>query len=269
MSLLSRQAPGGAAAAALSCTHHCSLNFTHPNPPLFSRHRRPPEFPTTSTARLPKPLLPASTESTGRSNTARGGPSAAINDSKEANSITLVGEEDVALEGVIQFEKPGSSTSNLISKWGRVAFLAGGDVLALLLFSAIGRFSHGFPVLDFETLKTADPFVAGWFLSAYFLGGYSEDGRGMNGRSKAITAAFKSWALGIPLAIMIRAVIQGHIPQTNFIFVTMGSTAVLLVGWRALLFSIFSNEKTNKNDDYRRGSPFELFELLTSLVRRW
>lgn len=45
--------------------------------------------------------------------------------------------------------------------FSRVGFLAGGDVLALLLFSAIGRFSHGFPVLDFETLKTADPFVAG------------------------------------------------------------------------------------------------------------
>lgn len=72
---------------------------------------------------------------------------------------------------------------------------------------------------------------------------------------------FKFVPLSWQLAIMIRAVIQGHIPQTNFIFVTMGSTAVLLVGWRALLFSIFSNEKTNKNDDYRRGSPFELFEV--------
>lgn len=42
-----------------------------------------------------------------------------------------------------------------------MALLAAGDVLALLLFSAVGRFSHGFPVLDFETLKTADPFIAG------------------------------------------------------------------------------------------------------------
>lgn len=42
-----------------------------------------------------------------------------------------------------------------------MALLAGGDVLALLLFSAIGRFSHGFDVFDLETLKTADPFMAG------------------------------------------------------------------------------------------------------------
>lgn len=42
-----------------------------------------------------------------------------------------------------------------------MALLAGGDVLALLLFSAIGRFSHGFSVIDIETLRTADPFIAG------------------------------------------------------------------------------------------------------------
>lgn len=42
-----------------------------------------------------------------------------------------------------------------------MALLAGGDVLALLLFSAIGRFSHGFSVVDVETLRTADPFIAG------------------------------------------------------------------------------------------------------------
>ena len=42
-----------------------------------------------------------------------------------------------------------------------MALLAGGDVLALLLFSSIGRFTHGFPVFDFETVRTADPFIAG------------------------------------------------------------------------------------------------------------
>lgn len=52
----------------------------------------------------------------------------------------------------------------------RIALLAGGDVLALLLFAAIGRFSHGFPVFDIETLRTADPFVAGTFKIFSFLG---------------------------------------------------------------------------------------------------
>lgn len=48
-----------------------------------------------------------------------------------------------------------------------MGLLAGGDVLALLTFAAIGRFSHGFPVFDFETLRTADPFIAGTVLHCY------------------------------------------------------------------------------------------------------
>lgn len=178
-----------------------------------------------------------------------------------------MGQESVPLEGVIQFEKPSSASR--LKKWGRVALLAGGDVVALLLFAAIGRFSHGFPVFDLETLRTADPFIAGWFLGAYFLGGYAEDGRGENGLSKAVLSTSKSWAFGIPLGIAIRAVLSSHIPPYNFILVTMGSTAVLLIGWRTLLCSVLPNEESKKSDVYRRGSPFELFELLTSLVRRW
>lgn len=41
----------------------------------------------------------------------------------------------------------------------------------------------------------------GWFLSAYFLGGYADDGRGMNGLSKAVVAATKSWAAGVPVSL--------------------------------------------------------------------
>lgn len=257
------QVPGG----GLS-TQRCSLKsapkFRHPIPPLFS-NRRPKFSPSnnpTIAPKRPKPIT--ATNSDSGSGSTKSKPTTPFNTD---NPITFVGEENVPLEGVIQFEKPNTN-STLINKWGRVALLAGGDVLAILLFSAVGRLSHGFSVFNIETLRTADPFMAGWFLSAYFLGGYGEDGRGMNGQSKAVVAAAKSWSLGIPLGIIIRAASVGHIPATNFILVTMGSTSVLLIGWRALLFSIFTTNK-NKNDVYKRGSPFELFELLTSLIRRW
>lgn len=49
-----------------------------------------------------------------------------------------------------------------------VALLAGGDVAVLLLFSAIGRFSHGFAVFDPDTLRTADPFIAGRGIVMFF-----------------------------------------------------------------------------------------------------
>ncbi|CAA6653479.1 unnamed protein product [Spirodela intermedia] len=183
----------------------------------------------------------------------------------------FVGEKGVPLEGVIQFDRP--RTASRLESWGRVALLAGGDVLFLLVFSAIGRFNHGLPVLDMETLRTADPFIAGWFLGAYFLGGYGDDGKGVNGRPKAVLAAAKAWAAGIPLSdaflgkypfffffpdgLLIRSFALGHTPPVNFVLITMGTTGVLLIGWRALLYTF---SKQARQEERR---------LLTSLVRRW
>ncbi|XP_015690050.2 uncharacterized protein LOC102699675 [Oryza brachyantha] len=208
---------------------------------------------------------------------ARRGPLAAAGEGPSgspaaAEDPVLVGvtDEGVPLEGVIQFDKPGDAAgeSKLVS-YAKLGLLAGGDVLCLLVFSAIGRFSHGLPALDAETFKTADPFIAGWLLSAYLLGGFGDDAKGRNGVGKAVIVAAKSWAVGIPLGLAIRALSSGHIPPTPFILVAMGSTGVLLTGWRALVSLLFSTGQSQQDDVYRRGSPFELFELLTSLVRRW
>ncbi|KAG8051828.1 hypothetical protein GUJ93_ZPchr0001g31610 [Zizania palustris] len=76
----------------------------------------------------------------------------------------LVGVRDdsVPLEGVIQFDKPGnSSTESKLASYAKLGLLANGDVLCLLVFSAIGRFSHGLVAFDPETFKTVDPFIAG------------------------------------------------------------------------------------------------------------
>nr|XP_043615481.1 uncharacterized protein LOC122587390 [Erigeron canadensis] len=255
--------PTGGTTTALSTQTLHPPKFTHPNPPLFSNRR--PKFLSTSSSNhnnLLKSVI-VNADVTNKSKASTG-----FQDSNdEQQRISVVSQENVPLEGVIQFEKP--DTTSRFRKWGHVALLSGGDVLAILMFSAIGRFSHGFSVFDVETLRTADPFIAGWVLSAYFLGGYGDDGRGVNGKTNAITAAVKSWALGIPLGIFIRATSMGHIPPTRFIAVTMGSTALLLIGWRALISNILADDKSKKNDMYKRGSPFELFELLTSLVRRW
>lgn len=63
------------------------------------------------------------------------------------------------------------------------------------------------------------------------------------------------------MGLAIRAATVGHVPPVNFVTVTMGSTAVLLIGWRTLLFSILPDDRKKKNDVYKRGSPFELFEV--------
>jgi len=66
-----------------------------------------------------------------------------------------------------------------------------------------------------------------------------------------------SWQIGIA----IRAAGSGHLPNYSFVFVTLGSTAVLLITFRALLYTIIPVDNSKKSDDYRRGSPFELFEV--------
>ncbi|KAI4963687.1 hypothetical protein ZWY2020_011195 [Hordeum vulgare] len=122
------------------------------------------------------------------------------------------------------------------------------DLLCLLVFSAIRRLSHNLPVLDAETFKTADPFIAGQGnvgCSAYLLGRFGDDANGRNGVRKAVTVAAKSWAVGIP------------------------EVQVLLTAWRALASQVLSAGQSKKDDVYKKGNPFELFELLTSLVRRW
>ncbi|KZV54519.1 hypothetical protein F511_01317 [Dorcoceras hygrometricum] len=250
------QAAGGGGGALLSSTHQSSLKFANPIPPLFSKNRR-----NFSVSRRLKPLTLANAaeSSNGAAATKTASSTTTPVNDEGPSSIASVGQESVPLEGVIQFEKPNSSSR--LAKWGLVTFLAGGDVAALLLFSAIGRFSHGFSVFDFETFKTADHFIAGWFLSAYFLGGYAEDGRGKNGLFKAVFAAAKSWAVGAPLGLIIRAASIGHTPPTNFILVTMGSTALLLIGWRTLFFTIFPANNGKKDDAYKRGNPVEMFEV--------
>lgn len=178
-----------------------------------------------------------------------------------------VEEDGVPVEGVIKFDKFDIPRPY----WRRVAILVAGDVLALLTFSAIGRLSHGMPVLDWETLHTADPFIAGWLLGAYFLGGFESEGLGINGVMKAVFAATKSWVVGIPLGLAIRGVQAGHFPASAFILVSLGGTFVLLVGWRAVFTALFPNDEQSrkKREIYKKGSPLELFELLSSLVRRW
>lgn len=180
----------------------------------------------------------------------------------------FVEDKNVSVEGVAKVDRKESSDD---PAWGRIAFLAGGDIIVLLAFAAIGRLSHGMVVVDWDALRTADPFIAGWLLGAYLLGGYGPDGQGVNGFASAVFAAVKSWVVGIPLALVIRGVTSGHVPAQPFIVVSMASTLVLLVGWRATVAVVFPNEKmsNDKLAGNKKGSIFELFQLLSSLVRRW
>ncbi|KAL6574182.1 hypothetical protein OROHE_001086 [Orobanche hederae] len=81
------------------------------------------------------------------------------------------------------------------------------------------------------------------------------------GIGEVMTLDWTIWSERIQLGLIIRAATIGHTPPTNFIVVTMGITFILLVGWRALLFSIFGTGRGKQNDVYKRGSAFELYEV--------
>ncbi|KAA3476543.1 transmembrane protein [Gossypium australe] len=141
----------------------CSLKFTVPIQPSISNssiHKRPKFIPSRN-PRKPLQITLAKAEGGLDSAPKQSSPPPPPTPSpfNNGDDTVFVGQDDVPLEGVIQFEKPSSSSR--LSKWGRVALLAGGDVLALLLFSAIGRYNHGLPIFAMDTIRTADPFLAG------------------------------------------------------------------------------------------------------------
>lgn len=75
---------------------------------------------------------------------------------------------------------------------------------------------------------------AGWFTSGALLGGFSSAAQGGN-TGAATVAAAKTWAVGVPLGIVLRSIGRGYVPATSFMGVAMGVTGVLMIGWRAAL----------------------------------
>jgi len=175
-----------------------------------------------------------------------------------------------AWAGVAAIDQDSEENKGSLSKG---LLMAGGDAAALVLFAATGHISHG-GGLDIETLHTAVPFLVGWFATAPFLGGYSKEAQGGEVSAAALVAA-KCWAVATPIGLVLRGVSKGYVPPTPFIVVTCVATAVLLVGWRSALAAATPKDEAltpaarmaaRKN---KSGNPFEFFQLLASLTKRW
>ncbi|MEI7772719.1 MAG: DUF3054 domain-containing protein, partial [Chloroflexales bacterium] len=69
----------------------------------------------------------------------------------------------------------GSIADDMQAGNGRTAALIGGDVVALMVFAAIGRGSHGEAAglgAIGEVAQTAAPFVIGWLVTAPWVGAF-------------------------------------------------------------------------------------------------
>jgi len=130
-----------------------------------------------------------------------------------------------------------SSSSEKVDKVAearRLANLVIGDILVFLVFSVIGRISHGEPVgltaLP-QVVGTAAPFAAGWFIVAPFVGAYRRDITAQP-RQMAKRTAF-AWVLACPVGLTLRGIFVDHgTPPFSFAIITLLFVLIVMLLWR-------------------------------------
>ena len=188
-------------------------------------------------------------------------PPSALQPDLKLQKVETLGADSIA--GVAAVDRGENSGTSL----SRGLKLAAGDAVALLVFATIGRFNHHEGLVLAGIVDTALPFLVGWFVTAPFLGGYGKDAQSGN-VGKAVGAAAKSWVAAIPVALVVRSVLRGYVPDKSFIIVSFVATAVLLLGARAVQAGTMTDDTSDRKKK-KKGNPFEFISLLTSLVKRW
>jgi len=182
--------------------------------------------------------------------------------------VERLGAESWAGVAAVNREKTAVETT-----YGKTALLVGGDLAFLLLFIAIGRNNHGESLDITSVFSTAAPFLLGWFGAADIQRAFGKEAQGGDVKAAAKKAGVV-WATGIPVGIFVRSAQRGYLPDTSFVIVTLAVTLVFLVGWRSALAAVTANQagqqkgKDPQNSN-RKGNPFEFFQLLASLTKRW
>jgi Protein of unknown function (DUF3054) len=101
------------------------------------------------------------------------------------------------------------------------------DLLAVLVFVAIGRSVHDHGVNAVGLVSTAWPFVVGLVVGWLAVAAAGRDGTSISG---GIVAAVSTVAIG-----MFLRVVTGQGTAFAFILVALGFLGALLLGWRAAL----------------------------------
>lgn len=115
----------------------------------------------------------------------------------------------------------------------RIAFLVIGDAVALLIFAAIGRASHGedagLTALA-QIAETAAPFIIGWVAMAPLFGAYRADVTRAPLRMLASTAL--TWLIAWPVSLGLRALIRQTTIPLSFALVTFITVLAIMTLWR-------------------------------------
>jgi hypothetical protein len=116
---------------------------------------------------------------------------------------------------------------------GRVAALAAGDVVALVVFAVLGRGSHGEATglaAVGETARTAAPFVLGWLAVAPWTGAFSP--ARTRGPAAMLRTTALTWLPALLVGAVLRAALIGRFSPWSFYLVTFLVGLALLAGWR-------------------------------------
>ncbi len=117
--------------------------------------------------------------------------------------------------------------------------MSAGDVVLLLMFAVIGRWSHH----EFNaggawaTLGTAAPFVAGWTLVAAPLRVYAP--RALDSFRTSMERLLITWPIALAVALIIRSIVDHEVPAPAFVVVALLFNLLTLTMWRAAFMTLW------------------------------
>jgi hypothetical protein len=107
-----------------------------------------------------------------------------------------------------------------------------GDAAAFLLFAGLGRDQHHESAGLFSVVVTATPFLVAWFAVAWPTGALDRAWSHLGIRS--LRKVCLVWLAAWPIALMLRAVLQGRGIPLSFDLVALIVNALFLLGWRGV-----------------------------------
>lgn len=106
-----------------------------------------------------------------------------------------------------------------------------GDLLAFLLFGALGRASHGLEVTLGTAIGAAYPFALAWLGMGLLLGAFrpARVARPL----QAVKWAWITWVVAWPVGLLLRSLILQRPAPWTFGLVVLGTNLLILGLWRA------------------------------------
>ncbi|MBO8171627.1 MAG: DUF3054 domain-containing protein [Bacillaceae bacterium] len=119
--------------------------------------------------------------------------------------------------------------------------LIAGDILVFLIFSIAGRADHEMSLSLIDTLKTAMPFILGWFITAPLMGAYRPEA--VENMPAAAKKAAATMVIATIVGLLLRALYLQRGVNILFGVITLGFNLVLMVIWRVAYTGV-KNRKT-------------------------